>query len=96
MGNLFSAHFFSHFHSDKCDGFTGRTDTDPLPDGTLFLSLTCLKLRGSAIRNKTPKPKTERRNISGTNSVFYCPLHEPLLAPSCLPNHPTDMKSDLS
>lgn len=64
MGNLLSAHFFSPFHPVLSDGFTGRTDTDLLPDGTLFLYLTCLKLRGSVITNKNPTSKMRSRNTS--------------------------------
>ena len=88
MGNLLSAHFFSPFHPVLSDGFTGRTDTDLLPDGTLFLYLTCLKLRGSVITNKNPTSKMRRTRVSGIDSSFYCPLLLPLTALLHLPQPP--------
>lgn len=68
----------SHCCSDKCDGFTGRADTGLLSDATLFLYLTCLKLRGSATTRKNPTPyisKWHSLSIQVSSSLIaYCPF----------------------
>lgn len=80
-GNIFSAHFFSHFHSGKWNGFTDRADIGLLADGILFFCF--LSLKSEDLQSQiTQHPRWEAGPwidglFTGPLLLFYAPPTTP-------------------